>query len=88
MPDVLIRNLDERTLAALKAEAAARNRSLQKELQSILHGAAERIDRQHTRLEFARQADAILQRLEATGLNFGDSADDVRRMRDGRSVLE
>ena len=43
MAQVLIRNLDERTVDKLKARAARNGRSLQAELQAILERAAEAV---------------------------------------------
>jgi len=42
MPDLLIRNLEEKTLARLKARARVNGRSLQAELKAILEQAAAR----------------------------------------------
>ena len=56
MAKVLIRNLDDATVIALKARAAARGRSLEQELRLLLAEAAH-----PTRDEVVRTAEAIRQ---------------------------
>ena len=56
MAQVLVRNLDDATVNALKARAAAHGRSLEQELRLVLTEAA-----QPTRGEVARTAAAIRQ---------------------------
>jgi antitoxin FitA len=68
MPDVLIRDLSERDLDLLKAQAKARGRSLQAELKHVLEQAARAAD-----VGAARDlADQI--RGEMAGRPIGDSA--------------
>ena len=68
MPDVLVRDLDDRALELLKAQARARGRSLQAELKHVLEQAARAAD-----VEAARAlADRI--RAELAGRPLGDSA--------------
>jgi plasmid stability protein len=68
MPDVLVRDLDERTLELLKARARARGRSLQAELKAILEVTARASD-----VEAAR---ALADRIgaELAGRPHSDSA--------------
>jgi hypothetical protein len=68
MPDVLVRDLSERSLELLGAHARARNRSLQAELKHILEQAAQASDTE-TALAIADQI-----RRQLVGRNLGDSA--------------
>lgn len=78
MPDVLIRNVPEMILAALKSRAAASRRSLQQDLLGILEAAvAERAS--PTPAEIAA---TIRARLAASGRAFGDSTALVREDRE------
>jgi plasmid stability protein len=76
MAQVLVRNLDAKTLDSLKRRAKRNNRSLQQELKTILEEASGLVvvDR------FAR-ADAIYERLKRSGKRFSDSAALIRRDR-------
>ncbi len=65
MAQVIVRNLDEATVAALKTRAAAHGRSLEQELRLVLKASARR-----ARLEAREIADSI------RGLGrLGESAD-------------
>jgi antitoxin FitA len=77
--DVLIRNVPDGVLAALKRRAEVNHRSLQGELLTILEDASARrlSPEQHARL-----ADEIRERLARTGRDFGDSAVDQREGRE------
>ncbi|HLG71042.1 MAG TPA: plasmid stability protein [Chloroflexota bacterium] len=79
MPSLLVRDLPEETLAALKARAAQHNRSLQKEVQSILADAASGAARRLAALEYA---DQIRSELAAKGVRFTDSVDLIREDRE------
>jgi len=68
MAQVLIRNLNEKTVKALKRRAERGRRSLQEELKGILE-AAER-EGMVDRVAMARR---LRERLEKRGLDFGDS---------------
>lgn len=77
MPDLLVRNLDEDTVARLKARAAAAGRSLQSELKTILEQ------------QVSPDRDALLLRLDEIrdsyrGRDLTDSADLIRELRDER----
>jgi len=76
MPDVLIRNIDEKTLDNLKKIAERNRRSLQVELKSILevHAKAD-ID------ETVDRVKEILEEYRAEGRYFSDSVDDIREIR-------
>lgn len=67
MPDLLIRDLDEKTIARLKKRAKNANRSLQAELHQILDRAAKQ-----DAVEFAKLAARV--RRELSGRRHSDSA--------------
>jgi hypothetical protein len=69
MPDVLLRDLSERTLELLKAQARARGRSLQAELKHVLEQAAQAADIENA-LAIADQI-----RRQLVGRTVGDSAE-------------
>ena len=69
MPDVLVRDLSDRTLELLKDQARSRGRSLQAELKHILEQAAQAGD------VAAALAIADQIRLELTGRTLGDSTE-------------
>ena len=73
MPDVLIRNLDTKTLGALKRRAKRNNRSLQQELKVILEEAAGL-----KVVDYLAAADRIRESLKSLGKEFSDSADLIR----------
>jgi hypothetical protein len=76
MPNVLVREIDERDLALLKRRAQASGRSLQAELKRILELAARASDEE--------AACAVAERVSATlaGRPHPDSADLIRADRD------
>ena len=78
MTDILVRDVPDEILAALKERAARNRRSLQQELLDILHREVRYDTDRLTALEIA---DAIRKRLEATGRDFGDSTEDLREDR-------
>ena len=76
MPDVLVRDVDEKVLARLKEKAKAHGRSLGVELKFILEQAAKQLD-----MITARElADRMSRRLE--GRHHSDSAELLREDRD------
>ncbi len=76
MPDVLIRNIDEKTLESLKKRAAENKRSLQAELKMILE-AYGKADIKETRSRVRE----ILEEYRAEGRQFSDSVDEIRELR-------
>ena len=77
MPDVLIRNIDEKTLDNLKKRAENNNHSLQVELKNILEI--------YGKIEFEQTKDLIRESIEkykAEGRVFSDSVDLIREDRD------
>jgi len=78
MPELLVRELDARTIQRLKERAEQNGRSLQGEAKAILESAAD----QYTWKEFAERAAQIRERLAAKGYDFGDSAEDIRADRE------
>ncbi|MEP0007093.1 MAG: hypothetical protein ABJ387_13765 [Balneola sp.] len=76
MPDVLIRNIDEKTLNTLKKRAEKNNRSLQSELKKMLEEYA------GTDMDEARNmVSEILEKYRAEGRIFSDSTKDIREDR-------
>jgi len=75
--DVLIRDLDEKTVKALKKRAGDSNRSLQAELKAILQEAASD-DWQKT----WAAADRIFEKLRRSGQQFSDTTALLREDRD------
>ena len=78
MPDVLVRNVPQHTLEALKRRAAQHRRSLQQELH-ILIEAATTPSPERTPAQVAR---TIKERLARTGRTFSDSTPLVREDRE------
>lgn len=77
MPDVLVRNIDEKTLNNLKKKAARNNRSLQAELKSLLDMYA------GPDIEEARSmVREIHKRYESSGKTFSDSGEDLSEDRE------
>jgi plasmid stability protein len=76
--DVLIRDVPDDILAALKRRAEENRRSLQQELMSIVETAARATDHRSA----AQVADVIRERLAATGRTFSDSSALIREDRD------
>jgi len=78
VPDVLVRNIPQPTLEALKRRSELNHRSLQQELLTILEGAA----RERSALSPADVAAAIRERLARSGRSFESSTDLVREDRE------
>lgn len=77
MPDVLVRNIDEKTLNNWKKRAARNNRSLQAELKEMID-ALGRTDPDEVRKEIR----ATFEKYRAEGRQFSDSVDLIREIRD------
>ncbi len=77
MSQVLVRDLDGKTLEALKRRAKQNNRSLQQELKTILEEAAGLKP-----VDMLAEADRIREVLARSGRQFSDSADLIREDRD------
>jgi plasmid stability protein len=77
MPNVLIRNIDEKTLENLKKRADNNNRSLQAELKTILdmHG---NVDFDEARMLMKES----IEKYKSEGKVFSDSVDLIREDRD------
>lgn len=78
MPNVLVRDVPEHVVNALKRRAVSHRRSLQQEMLEILEQAAERPDATTA----AQIATAIRERLAARGVAFGDSTPLIRSDRE------
>jgi antitoxin FitA len=78
MPNLLVRDLDTKTVARLKARAKQHGRSLQGEVKAILEEAA----RTTTMEEFRQIAGRWQRQLEREGRHFSDSAELIREDRD------
>lgn len=78
MPHVLVRNVPQDTLEALKKRAEGKRRSLQRELLDILEVSA----KETVARDPAELAAAIRRRLGRGGRAFGDSAKAVREDRE------
>lgn len=77
MADLLIRGIDEQTLARLKARAKRHGRSVQGEVKALIDAHAG-----FTMAEAAAEAARIRAELAATGRVFGDSAELIRADRE------
>ncbi len=77
MPDVLVRNIDEKTLNNWKKRAERNNRSLQAELKEMID-ALGKVDIEETR-NMVREE---LTKYRAEGRMFSNSVDDIREIRD------
>lgn len=77
MPDVLIRNIDEKTLESLKKRAAENKRSLQAELKMILEEFAG-----PSRKEVVQMVEEIQREFKSEGVKFTDSTDEIRNERE------
>jgi len=77
MSDILIRNIDEKTLKNLKERAKANSRSLQAELKSLLElfGGLEANEVKEEIVKYSAD-------LEKKGKKFPDSTDELRNERD------
>lgn len=79
MADVLIRNIDDKTLNNLKKRAKKNNRSLQAELKIMIEEHVLR-DMDHAK----NMVSDILEKYRAEGRVFSDSTKDIRDDRDSR----
>jgi plasmid stability protein len=79
MPQVLVRSLEEETIARLKAMAAAHGRSLEAEMREILRRAA-----RPTKEELLAEADAIRARTRPLQPGEPTVAEMIREDRDNR----
>jgi plasmid stability protein len=70
MPDVLVRNLSDRTLRALKRRAKLHHASLQEELKTVLDEVA-----RTTIFDAQSAARRIFDSLERKGIRFSDSGE-------------
>lgn len=78
MPDVLVRNIEEKTLKNLKKRAERNNRSLQAELKSLLElYAGPELE------ETKSMVRDVYMRYKAEGKKFSDSAEDLSKDREG-----
>lgn len=77
MPDVLVRNIDEKTLNNWKKRAERNNRSLQAELKEMID-AFGRTDPEEVKKEIR----ATLEKYRAEGRQFSDSVELIRDIRD------
>lgn len=77
MAQIIVRNLDEKVVKALKERAQRNNRSLEAEVRHILEGASE-----ETSWEEAWSAiDAFRERMQNTKRTFSDSGELLGRVR-------
>ncbi|WP_428235272.1 FitA-like ribbon-helix-helix domain-containing protein [Gracilimonas sp.] len=77
MPDVLVRNIEEKTLSNLKKRAEQNNRSLQAELKSLLElYAGPELD------ETKSMVREVYMKYKAGGKKFSDSAEELSRDRE------
>jgi len=79
MPDVLIRNIDDKTLERLKQSAKQNQRSLQAELKTAIEQYA-----LPTPDEVMKAIRKIRKDFETKNTTFPDSTDEIRKMRDSR----
>lgn len=78
MARILVRDLDESTVEALKARARANNRSLQGEVKAILEDVANDADR---RRRFREVVEARQAAWKTQGKTFSDSTEIIRELR-------
>jgi plasmid stability protein len=78
MSDILVRDVPDEVVSALKERAARNGRSLQREVMLILEGSTKEEARRRAALA---AADEIRNRLAASGRTFGDSVEDLREDR-------
>ncbi len=79
MAQLLVRDIPEETVAALKKRAKANGRSAEAEHRAILEEALKR-----QRDDFWERVDAARRELEETGRTFTDSTEMIRQDRDSR----
>jgi plasmid stability protein len=77
MPDVLVRNIDEKTLNNWKKRAAKNNRSLQAELKEMIDSFG-RTDPDEIKVKMRK----MVEKFEAEGRTFSDSAELIREDRE------
>ncbi|MCP9291800.1 FitA-like ribbon-helix-helix domain-containing protein [Gracilimonas sediminicola] len=77
MPDVLVRNIDEKTLNNWKKRAERNNRSLQAELKEMIDSFG-KTDPEEVKKEIR----ATLERYRAERRQFSDSVEHIREIRD------
>lgn len=73
MPDLLIRNVHEKTVSALKNKAAKNKHSLQQELLQIIESAA-----REDHIVNSDYATMVREQLQAYGSEFTDSTKSIR----------
>ena len=78
MPDILVRNLSQETVEALKARAKRHGRSLQQEIKVMLENYAQQD------IDPVALADEIRERIRARHGMLSDSTELVREARDSR----
>lgn len=79
MPNILIRNLSQETVDALKRRAKRHGRSLQQEAAMAVEKVAAEID-----TDYVAEAHRIREELRASGRTFSDSTELIREARDTR----
>jgi len=77
--NVLIRNIDEKTVKELRKQAEENKRSLQAELKMILD---ERAEYRRRYRRWRKNTDRIFNELKKSGQKFPDSAELIREDRD------
>ena len=77
MPDVLVRNIDEKTLNNWKKRAKRNNRSLQAELKDVIDSLG-RTDPEEVKKEIR----ATLEKYKSEGRQFSDSVEHIREIHD------
>jgi plasmid stability protein len=77
MPNILVRDLDKKTIDKLKRRAERHNTSLQAEAKTILEESS-RMDWE----EFKKRADAFREKMIKSGRTFSDTTDMVREDRE------
>jgi plasmid stability protein len=77
MPNLLVRDLDKKTIDKLKRRAERHNTSLQAEAKTILEESS-RMDWE----EFKKRADAFREKMIKSGRTFSDTTDMVREDRE------
>jgi plasmid stability protein len=77
--NVLIRDLDKKTVSELKKQAAENKRSLQAELKAALNEMVKRRNHLH---DWNKNVDRIFNELKKSGQKFPDSTELIREDRD------
>ena len=81
MPDILLHDIDDRTVEVLKASAEANSRSLESEARNVLEEWAARNDR---RRQFRETIERWQAYWRAQGKTFSDSTEIIRELREER----